>query len=108
MNNPGTNPEQLFACGYAACFGSALDGMAKKDKLETGAITVKIDVELNEDDDGGYSLAATINVTLEKLDKAQSEKLVNLAHNVCPYSKATRGNIPITLKVNDEPLSKTA
>jgi len=108
LSKTGTNPEQLFACGYAACFGSALDAVAKKEKLDTGAITVKIDVELNQDESGGFSLAATINVTLEHLDKTQSEKLVNLAHHICPYSKATRGNIPVTLKVNDQPLAKAA
>jgi len=104
----GTNPEQLFACGYAACFGSALDAVAKKKGVQTGQASVQIDVELNQDDSGGYSLAATINVSLPNLDKAQAEQFVNDAHQICPYSKATRGNIPVTLKVDGAELAKAA
>ena len=104
----GTNPEQLFACGYAACFGSALDAVAKKQNLQTGEITVQIDVALNQNDEGGFFLAATLNVSAPSLDKAAAEKLVATAHTVCPYSKATRGNIDVTLKVNDQLLPKAA
>jgi osmotically inducible protein OsmC len=104
----GTNPEQLFACGYAACFGSALDAVAKKDNIDIGKVTLSIDVDLQQDEKGGFSLAATINVSLPGLDKATAEQLVNKAHHVCPYSKATRGNIPVNLKVNDQPLAQAA
>jgi len=103
----GTNPEQLFACGWSACFGSAVDAVVKKEKLDAGTITVKVDVELNQDD-SGYSLAATINLSLEKLAGAEAEKVIHAAHQMCPYSKATRGNIPVTLKVNDQSLVKAA
>jgi osmotically inducible protein OsmC len=108
QSTTGTNPEQLFACGYAACFGSAIDAVAKKQYVETGDVTVKIDVDLNQDDDNGYFLAVTLDVTLAKLDKAQAEKLVQAAHQVCPYSKATRGNVEVTLKASGEPLPKAA
>jgi len=104
----GTNPEQLFACGYAACFGSAIDAIAKKHNIVTGQVSVKIDVDLNQDDDGGYFLAAAINVSAPSLDKEAAERLVASAHKVCPYSKATRGNIEVTLKANDQPLAKAA
>ncbi len=104
----GTNPEQLFACGYSACFGSALDAVAKKQGVDASDATVKIDVDLNQDDKGGYFLAATLNVSLPSLDKAAAEKLVQAAHQVCPYSKATRGNIEVTLKANDQVLAKAA
>ena len=103
----GTNPEQLFACGYAACFGSALDAVAKKQNLQTGEITVQISIDLNQDDNG-YFLGATLNVQVPALDKAQAEKLVQDAHQMCPYSKATRGNIDVTLKANDQKLAKAA
>ena len=103
----GTNPEQLFACGYAACFGSALDAVAKKEKLETGQITVKVDIGLNQDDHG-YLLNAVLNVSVPSLDSTAAEKLVHAAHQMCPYSKATRGNITVELKVNDQPLANAA
>src|SRR6478735_4741358 len=82
----GTNPEQLFACGYSACFGSALDAVCKKESVDAGVITVKADVELNRGD-GGYSLGVTLNVSLPKLDKQMAEKVVQAAHQMCPYSK---------------------
>ena len=103
----GTNPEQLFACGYAACFGSAMDAVVRKEKLENIHITVKVDIDLNQDD-SGYSLAAALNVSLPGVDAALAEKLVAAAHQMCPYSRATRGNIPVTLKVNDAPLAQAA
>jgi len=104
----GTNPEQLFACGYAACFGSALDAVAKKRGFDTGKATVQVEVALNQDDKGGYFLAATLNVSAPHLTKVEAEELVQAAHHVCPYSKATRGNIEVTLKVNDQPLKQAA
>jgi len=103
----GTNPEQLFACGYAACFGSALDAVAKKQNLQTGQMTVAVAIDLNQDD-SGFFLGATLNVTIPSLDKGQAESLVHAAHALCPYSRATRGNIDVQLKVNDQPLSKAA
>ncbi len=99
----GTNPEQLFAAGYAACFASAVAFVAGQKKLETGTINVQSEVALNQND-GGFYLDATLNFLLPSLDKETAEKLVAEAHNVCPYSKATRGNINVTLKVNGNPI----
>ncbi len=104
----GTNPEQLFACGYAACFGSALDAVAKKENIALGEVSVAIAVDLNQDDKGGYFLAAHINVSLPSLEKEEAERLVSKANHVCPYSKATHGNIDVTLEVNGQALIKAA
>jgi Ohr subfamily peroxiredoxin len=98
-NKPGTNPEQLFACGYAACFGSAVQFVAGQKKINVGTITVESEVSLSRDDTG-FSIAATLNVVLPGLEPAQAAELVRAAHGVCPYSKATRGNISVTLKAN--------
>jgi len=104
---PGTNPEQLFACGYGACFGGALAHVARQQKLDIGTPQIKADVSLNQSDDG-FSISVILNVSLPGLDKSAAEKLVATAHTVCPYSKATRGNIDVELKVNDQPLPKVA
>ena len=101
---PGTNPEQLFACGYGACFGGALASAARQNKLDIGTPEVAVDIDLNQGDDG-YSIAATLNVSITKLDQPTAEKVVRDAHQICPYSKATRGNIKVTLKVNDRLLA---
>lgn len=103
----GSNPEQLFAAAYAACFGSSLEAVAKSEKVQISKITVKADVGLNQEG-SEYSLSATLNVTLPGIDREIAEKLVAKAHQVCPYSKATRGNIEVSLKVNDAPLAKAA
>ena len=100
----GTNPEQLFACGYAACFGSALDAVAKKENIDLGDHAVTITVDLNEDDKGGFFLDATIAVALASVEQSEAERLVSKAHHVCPYSKATRGNINVVLKANGHTL----
>lgn len=104
---PGTNPEQLFACGYGACFGGALAFVARQQKLDIGTPNVKVDVSLNQGDEG-FFISAVLNVSLPALDHETAEKLVAAAHTVCPYSKATRGNIDVQLKVNDKLLSKAA
>jgi osmotically inducible protein OsmC len=105
---PGTtNPEQLFACGYAACFGGALEFLAKKDGLDVTGAAVNSEVNLNQDDNG-FFISVVLNVSLPGMDKAVAEKLVHATHQFCPYSKATRGNIDVTLKINDAPLAKAA
>ncbi len=96
---PGTNPEQLFACGYGACFGGALAYAARQQKIDIGTPEVAVDVSLNQGDDG-FSLSAVLNISLPNLDQATAEQLVQAAHGICPYSKATRGNIDVTLRVN--------
>ena len=102
-----TNPEELFACGYAACFGSALEYVAGLQKVNAAGAEVKADVSLNQGDTG-FSLSVTLDVTLPELDAATAEKLVATAHTVCPYSKATKGNIEVTLKANSTPVAKAA
>ena len=104
---PGTNPEQLFACGYGACFGGALAYLARQQKVEIGTPNIQVDISLNQDDTG-FSLGAVLNVSLPELEQAQAEKLVYAAHQFCPYSKATRGNIDVKLNVNGKALAQAA
>ena len=93
-----TNPEQLFAAGYAACFGSAVEAVARKQKLEVSGVRVTAKVSLLQEDSGGYRIAAELDVAIPGLNAATTRKLVEEAHQVCPYSKATRGNIEVELK----------
>lgn len=101
MGGPGgpfTNPEQLFAAGYSACFGSALNHVAllKKKKVVP---TVTARVTIGKKDDGGFQLAVEMDVNIPEIDQKEAEELVKEAHQVCPYSNATRNNIEVTLKV---------
>ncbi|MGF1431577.1 organic hydroperoxide resistance protein [Kitasatospora sp. LaBMicrA B282] len=100
-NGEGTNPEQLFAAGYAACFASALGAVARNAKVDVKDVSVTAEVGIGKDDsDGGFSLAVTLRVELPaELENEQGHALVEQAHAFCPYSKATRGNIPVTLVV---------
>ena len=100
---PGTNPEQLFATGYAGCFSGAAAYLAKQQGLDIGNVQVKIDINLNKDD-SGFHLSGAIDVSLPNLDKETATKLVKDAHAFCPYSRATKGNVNMTLKVNGEAL----
>ena len=102
-----TNPEELFACGYAACFGSALDHVATSQKISAKDAQVKAEVSLNQNEEG-YFLSVVLDVTIPSLDAAAAQKLVEDAHQVCPYSKATRGNIEVTLKANSQAITKAA
>ncbi|MDT4893061.1 MAG: lipoyl-dependent peroxiredoxin [Pseudonocardiales bacterium] len=97
--NPKANPETLFAAGYAACFQGALAARAKGQDIDTSDSTVTADVSLGKTADGGVGLAVTLKVEIPGVDRAKAEELVALAHETCPYSKATRGNIPVTLTV---------
>ncbi len=101
MGGPGgaTNPEQLFAAGYAACFHSALKLVASQARADTTDSEVVADVSLGANDAGGFILAVQLEVTLPALDDATARELVEQAHQVCPYSNATRGNIEVTLSV---------
>lgn len=97
----GTNPEQLFASGYAACFLSALKFVASKEKIkisDDASITATVGVGPREDGTG-FSLDVALAVSLPGIDKAEAEKLVQAAHVVCPYSHATRGNLDVRLSV---------
>jgi len=94
----GTNPEQLFAAGYAACFGSALSHVAKAQKVAIGEIKITARVTLGQVGQG-FGLAVELEADLPDLPRDQALKLVETAHQVCPYSNATRGNIEVDLKV---------
>ena len=94
----GHNPEQLFALGWSSCFGQAILALAKKHGLDGQAAKVTCDVTLNVND-GAFSLAAELKLALPGADKAKLQALIEDAHTICPYSKATRGNVPVTLTV---------
>ena len=98
MGGPGgaTNPEQLFAAGYAACFLNALKRMARQDKQPIADAAVTVDVGLSPNGLGGFQLSAALHVEMSGADQVTAEKLVESAHQVCPYSNATRGNIEVT------------
>src|SRR3954471_22821898 len=97
----GTNPEQLFAIGFAACFESALGVVARRRKQEAGDVAIDSTVMLLPTDDRGFKLAVALSVTLPSVsDTRVAEDLVKAAHQVCPYSNATRGNIDVSLSVN--------
>jgi len=98
----GANPEQLFASGYAACFHSALLTLARKDKLDLGDSSVGALVGIGPDDAGGYQLEVTLEVVVPNLPHDQAVALAEQAHQVCPYSNATRGNIEVTVHVTDD------
>jgi Ohr subfamily peroxiredoxin len=95
---PGTNPEQLFAAGYAACFGSAIMAVAGQNKLKPDDVSVTGEVTLviNGHD---YSIAVKLKAAIGGVSREEAEKLLHAAHQVCPYSKATRGNIPVELEL---------
>ena len=95
----GTNPEQLFAIGYAACFQSAVMGQARREKLDATDSKVNSSVEMGPVGEGVYGLAVTLEVLLPSIDQETAERIVAAAHQVCPYSNATRGNINVTLRV---------
>jgi osmotically inducible protein OsmC len=95
----GTNPEQLFAAGYAACFQSAMMVVARRQKVETEGSTVTAAVTLGTIEGGAFGLAVTLSVSLPSLEPEQARTLVEAAHQVCPYSNATRGNIDVVLEV---------
>ncbi|MFC3748510.1 organic hydroperoxide resistance protein [Paenibacillus sp. GCM10012306] len=96
----GTNPEQLFAAGYGACYESALANIARKEGVKLQEVEVTSNVMIGKDDsDGGFKLAVRLDVKIPGIDKAQAEDLAKKAHAFCPYSKATRGNIEVELNV---------
>jgi lipoyl-dependent peroxiredoxin len=96
----GTNPEQLFAAGYAACFASALSLVAGKKKVDLADAAVTAEVGLNSGGAGGFALSVTLRVELpDDVSAETGRELLDAAHQVCPYSNATRGNIPVELVV---------
>ncbi|POX48741.1 organic hydroperoxide resistance protein [Streptomyces sp. Ru72] len=98
-NGEGTNPEQLFAAGYAACFGSALGLVGRAAKVDVSDAAVTAEVGIGKQGEG-FALAVTLRVELpDTVDQETGRKLVEQAHQVCPYSNATRGNIPVELVI---------
>ncbi|MDI1433699.1 MULTISPECIES: organic hydroperoxide resistance protein [Polyangium] len=95
----GTNPEQLFSMGYSACFGGALALVARMQKVQTGPVQIEAKVSLGQDASGGFGLAVELIGHIPNLPREQAEALMHAAHQVCPYSKATRGNIEVKLSV---------
>jgi lipoyl-dependent peroxiredoxin len=101
----GTNPEQLFAVGFAACFEGALGVVARRQHVDTGDAAIDSRVSLSANGKGGFEIAVEMDVTLPSVtDSAQAVELVRAAHQVCPYSNATRGNIEVLLTANGEPV----
>jgi lipoyl-dependent peroxiredoxin len=100
MGGPGgaSNPEELFAAGYAACFQSALGVVGRRQGVDTAASTVEADVTIGTVGGGAYGLAVLLRVSIPGVDPAVVQSLTEAAHQVCPYSNATRGNIEVTLQ----------
>ncbi|WP_404452537.1 organic hydroperoxide resistance protein [Virgibacillus necropolis] len=93
----GSNPEQLFAATYSSCFDGALNLVAsKQDKKIDSETTAEVSF-CKDEEDGGFKIAATLNVSVKGVSQEEADKLVEEAHKVCPYSKATRGNVDVTL-----------
>ncbi|OYP17807.1 organic hydroperoxide resistance protein [Streptomyces sp. FBKL.4005] len=92
----GTNPEQLFAAGYSACFQGALGVVARQESADVSGSTVTAKVGIGKNDDG-FGIIVEISASIPNVDEATARELVEKAHQVCPYSKATRGNITVTL-----------
>lgn len=97
----GTNPEQLFAAGYAACFHSALQAIARERRVQLGESSVGAKVSLGRDDEG-FALAVELEVVIPDLPHDQAQELADAAHQMCPYSRATRGNIAVGVTVLDD------
>lgn len=96
----GTNPEQLFAGGYAACFGNAVIHVTRKTaKIQDDAVVVTADVSLNPNGEGGFALGVALSVTIKGVEQAAAEEIVAAAHAVCPYSNAIRGNVDVAITV---------
>jgi Ohr subfamily peroxiredoxin len=96
----GTNPEQLFAVGFASCFESALAAVARRQKLEAGDVEIDSKVKLRAGENRSFVIAAELHVTLPSVQGEDAVELVRAAHQVCPYSNATRGNIDVLLTAN--------
>jgi lipoyl-dependent peroxiredoxin len=101
----GTNPEQLFAVGYAACFEGALNVAARREHAEVGDASIDSKVSLITTEERGFNVAVQLDVTLPQVqDAEEAKKIVAAAHQICPYSNATRGNVEVTLTANGQPV----
>jgi lipoyl-dependent peroxiredoxin len=103
----GTNPEQLFAVGYASCFESALSVVARREKRDADDAEIESKVNLLPTEDRGFGLAVELDVRLPSVsDPDEAKRIVAAAHKVCPYSNATRGNVDVALTANGEPVDE--
>lgn len=98
----GANPEELFAAGYAACFHSALQRVARERKVTISDTSVGSRVHILPNDQGGFVLAVALEVVIPEIPRDQAQALADAAHQVCPYSNATRGNIEVTVNVVED------
>ncbi|KUJ59499.1 organic hydroperoxide resistance protein [Flavobacteriaceae bacterium CRH] len=98
-NDDFTNPEMLFAAGYSACFDSALNLIISKSKIETGETSVTAQVSIGQNEDGGFGLAVELDVNIPGVSIEEAQELTEKAHQICPYSNATRSNIEVKLSV---------
>ncbi len=104
----GTNPEQLFAVGYAACFEGALGVVGRRERVDLGAVAIDSEVSLITTENRGFNVAVGLDVSLPGItDAEQAVSIVAAAHEVCPYSNATRGNVEVTLKANGRTVPTT-
>ena len=101
----GTNPEQLFAVGYAACFEGALGVVGRRERVDLGAVSIDSEVSLVTTENRGFNVAVGLDVSLPGIsDSKRAISIVAAAHEVCPYSNATRGNVEVTLRANGHPV----
>lgn len=98
-NGAGTNPEQLFAAGFAACFEGAIGSVLRQKKIKAEGTTIASHVTLGKDANDGYVLAINMDITIKGIETNVAEQIVAEAHQVCPYAKATRGNIEVVTNV---------
>lgn len=96
--NAGTDPEELFAAGFAACFDSALAVAARRERIAVGTTSTTASVSLTSTPDGRYALAVTLDVQAPDCPQADLERAVAVAETLCPYANAVRGNVPLTLQ----------
>jgi osmotically inducible protein OsmC len=105
----GTNPEQLFAVGYAACFEGAIGVVGRRERAEVGDVSIDSRVDLITTEDRGFNVGVELDVTLPQVsDPEQAVRIVAAAHEVCPYSNATRGNVDVKLTANGQTVAVAA
>ena len=103
LGGPGgaaTNPEQLFAAGYAACFESAVRLVARQKKISLSKCSVTATTSIGTEENGAFGLMVDLKVSLPEVEKSMAQGIVEAAHQICPYSRATRGNIEVNLSVS--------
>ncbi|MEJ5091545.1 Organic hydroperoxide resistance protein OhrA [compost metagenome] len=101
-NDDYANPEMLFAAGYAACFDSALNLVIKQAKAQTGETSVKAKVSIGQLENGGFGLAAALQANIPGVTLEEAQALTEKAHQICPYSNATRGNMEVEIQVSNQ------